>query len=212
MSDKFTLEQAIEWWEQAAKDDPIRLITGGHCTNLEQFLGNGFLETRPVIDLVRKVHKKAPRNIVLAEYGCGMGRLTFWLHQALRKAIGVDASETMIAKAGDAMPGPEYHRCGGSSFPLKAGSVDVVFSKIVFQHLPRQAVCDIIADAHRVLRPGGLLFFQLPTCEDATDAAYAETPQMVSRWARIEIEDALVDFNIEQLPIGEHWGWHVARK
>ena len=212
MKDKFNPKQAIAWWEQAAKDDPIRLITGGHCQNFEQFLGNGFLETRPVIDRVREMHKKTPSKIVLAEYGCGMGRLAFWLHQAFRRVVGVDASETMLAKAKEMMPGPKYMLCDGASFPLKAGSVDVVFSKIVFQHLPREVVRAVIADAHRVLRPGGLLIFQLPTCGDEAGVKFAETPQMVSRWSRTEIEEALGKFTVEQLPIGEHWGWHVARK
>lgn len=212
MSENFNQQQAADWWEDAARNDPIKFITGGHCLNFEQFLGNGYLETRPVIDLIYNMRSMALGKLVLAEYGCGMGRLTFWLHQALRRAIGVDVSETMLAKAEKLMPGPKYVHCDGVSFPLKANSVDIVFSKIVFQHLPRETVRAIIADAHRVLRKGGLLIFQLPTCEDAADVKYAETPQMASRWARREIEDALADFTIELLPIGDHWGWHVARK
>ena len=212
MTENFNPEQAIAWWENAAQSDPIRLITGGHCQNFEHFVGNGFVETRPVLAEIFKHQEKALKNTTVAEYGCGLGRLTFWLHRDCRRAIGVDASPTMIDQAARLMPGPEYLVCDGASFPLKDRSVNVVFSKIVFQHLPRDVVRDVIADAHRVLRPSGLLIFQLPTCEDEADALFAATPQLVSRWTRAEIEDALNPFTIEQLPIGEHWGWHVARK
>jgi len=217
MTDKFTPEQAIEWWEEAAEKDPIRLITGGHCQNFEQFLGNGFLETQAVLKEVAKHIKNKPlMRVRLVDYGCGLGRLTLWLAQELGRVVGVDASATMVDKATTFSPvyasTPDYKLCDGRSFPLKARSVDVVFSKSVFQHLPRDVVREVIADAHRVLRPGGILIFQLPACEDDADAAYAETPQRVSRWSRHEIEEALAEFTIEQLPIGKHWGWHVGRK
>jgi SAM-dependent methyltransferase len=47
--------------------------------------------------------------------------------------------------------------------PFESGSFDLVYSRYVLQHLPGRAmVRSYLAEFIRVLRPGGLLVFQLP--------------------------------------------------
>jgi SAM-dependent methyltransferase len=46
--------------------------------------------------------------------------------------------------------------------PLRTGSVDVVFSYSVLQHIDRQKVMHFFGEAGRVLKPGGVLLVQLP--------------------------------------------------
>ena len=51
---------------------------------------------------------------------------------------------------------------GRSLEGIETGSFDLCFSFLVFQHLPRPVVSSYFSEVARVLRPGGLFFFQLP--------------------------------------------------
>jgi ubiquinone/menaquinone biosynthesis C-methylase UbiE len=53
--------------------------------------------------------------------------------------------------------------CDGPRLPLPAASVDVVLSVLVLQHVPSSGdVKRYIAEFGRILKPGGLAYFQLP--------------------------------------------------
>jgi len=45
--------------------------------------------------------------------------------------------------------------CDCRSLPLRAGAVDIVTSRAVFEHIPPVALAEIVREAARVLRPGG---------------------------------------------------------
>jgi SAM-dependent methyltransferase len=63
------------------------------------------------------------------------------------------------------VPGCEFVALGeGGLGSLDADSFDLVYTILVLQHLPgKQAILDTVSDLFRLLRPGGLLAFQVPT-------------------------------------------------
>jgi SAM-dependent methyltransferase len=104
------------------------------------------------------------------EIGCGAGRLTRQLAGEFDKVISIDVSADMIARAKEASPGNvEFHQVDGTRVPLADDSVDAVFSVHVLQHLDDfDDVSAYVADAARVLRPGGtmMLHIALGTLEE----------------------------------------------
>ena len=48
--------------------------------------------------------------------------------------------------------------CDAASLPLESESVDFVYSRTVFEHVPATVLRGILADARRVLKPGGLSY------------------------------------------------------
>ena len=50
-----------------------------------------------------------------------------------------------------------FHTFDGQIVPLPDGSVDLVISKSVLEHVPDRQVASQLADLHRVLRPGGVM-------------------------------------------------------
>lgn len=103
----------------------------------------------------------------ILEIGCGLGRLLLPLYdRGADHCVGVDASRAMVA-AGRELLGDrniELRLCAGD------GSIDFApdnyfdfaFSIIVFQHIPDPAaVRRYLAAAFRLLKPGGLLRFQV---------------------------------------------------
>jgi ubiquinone/menaquinone biosynthesis C-methylase UbiE len=100
------------------------------------------------------------------ELGCGTGRFAADLLRRLLPAdssySGVDVSETMVRLASERLApfGPRASvvlTSGPPPLPLSDSSVDRFLSTYVLDLLPASAVQDVLAEAARVLRPGGLL-------------------------------------------------------
>ncbi len=98
------------------------------------------------------VSRWVPPDACLLDLGAGGCEL---INAAVaRRRIAVDLGPDLERRAG---PGVEAHRasCDDLSF-LAAGEVDVVFSSNFLEHLPdKDAVLRVLAEARRVLRPGG---------------------------------------------------------
>ncbi|MDA8071296.1 MAG: class I SAM-dependent methyltransferase [Actinomycetota bacterium] len=102
----------------------------------------------------------------VVEIGCGMGRMTRPLALRAGKVIGVDVSEEMVRRAREALADlTNVTLFVGSGIDLAGipdASADVVYSFIVFQHIPDPAItCRYVRDIGRVLRPGGWTLFQV---------------------------------------------------
>jgi ubiquinone/menaquinone biosynthesis C-methylase UbiE len=104
------------------------------------------------------IEKLLPRNLTLADIGCGTGSLTFELARFARKVIGVDLSGEMlrrargIAKQRD-VANVEFRQGDVLKLPLESRSVDAAFCVMVLHFLPDPARA--IAGLCRVVRPGG---------------------------------------------------------
>jgi len=97
---------------------------------------------------------------VVLDAGCGSGRVTALLVERVPegRVIGIDASESMIAKARETLgDGVELHVGSLTELEL-ADEVDVVFSNAVFHWIPDHDT--LFARLHRALRPGGTLVAQ----------------------------------------------------
>jgi cyclopropane fatty-acyl-phospholipid synthase-like methyltransferase len=99
------------------------------------------------------------------EIGCGVGRLVKPLSRRVARVVGVDLSEEMLRRAReycDDLPNVELRRTDGRLDFLADASFDLVFSHIVFQHVPRKAYVEAyFRDAFRVLVPGGIFRVQV---------------------------------------------------
>ncbi len=100
-----------------------------------------------------------PRSRIL-DYGCGYGRTLAELSRAgYENIIGVDFSAGMLARCRGQAPQSKLIRNDGRSIPLQTESCDAVLLFAVLTCIPdndeqrRQ-----IAEAERVLRPGGLIY------------------------------------------------------
>ena len=106
----------------------------------------------------------SPRWRVL-EIGCGVGRLLRPLSGRVARVVGVDVSDEMLAGAQarcEGLPNVELFRTDGGLDFLPDAGFDLVFSHIVFQHLPRKAYAErYFREAFRVLAPGGVFRVQV---------------------------------------------------
>ncbi|MCX6767749.1 MAG: class I SAM-dependent methyltransferase [Candidatus Micrarchaeota archaeon] len=114
---------------------------------------------------VRQFMPLVPRGCVVLDAGCGNGRNIPPIAEKARRVYAMDFSEKMLEEAGKLV---REKKLGGKvtlvrgdvrRLPLKAGSVDAVFSMAVVHHLKTVAGRKkAFREMHRVLKKGGLAF------------------------------------------------------
>jgi SAM-dependent methyltransferase len=96
----------------------------------------------------------------ILDYGCGYGRTLAHLSEAgFHNLVGVDFSKAMLARAHGARPASALVRNDGLSLPFKNDCFDAVLLFAVLTCIPDSNEQRILmAEAERVLQPGGLLY------------------------------------------------------
>lgn len=95
------------------------------------------------------------------EVGCGTGRHSRRLAPAASRWLALDPAPALLRLAGRRLadvPGCLVVRGCGEALPLKAAAVDAVVATWVVAYLPRRARAAVLAEALRVLRPGGAVW------------------------------------------------------
>jgi SAM-dependent methyltransferase len=98
------------------------------------------------------------------DVGCGEGELARHLPEGAW--VGVDSSPTMLAEA----PGPVVE-ADATALPFPDASFGSLALLYVLYHLPEPRPA--LAEAQRVLRPGGLLAVAVPSRHDSPELAHA---------------------------------------
>jgi SAM-dependent methyltransferase len=124
-----------------------------------------FFETGRTI--VEEAIKESPIEIktgTALEIGSGLGRVCLALAERFDNVIGLDIAPEMVKRAQEVAPSPKirYEVGDGHSLqPVGNGTIDLVLTFTVFQHIPdRRVIQSYIEEAGRVLRPGGAFVFQ----------------------------------------------------
>jgi ubiquinone/menaquinone biosynthesis C-methylase UbiE len=116
-------------------------------------------EFRKTLALLGRVKEFGPGSDLL-EIGSGTGWFTILARREGYRAVGVDVSWELVefARKRAAAAGIEapFHVASAESLPLPDATFDVAYANSVMEHVRpwREAV----AEAYRVLKPGGLLF------------------------------------------------------
>jgi SAM-dependent methyltransferase len=188
-------------WNRRARERPEKYIAGFHDASEEVFRESGRHDVAIVFSGLERL-LSADRDVV--DIGCGIGRMDEFIAPRVRSLIGVDVSGEMIARARARLahlPNLRFVEGDGCSLPLPDEAADLVFSHVVFQHVPRRIVPRYFAEAWRVLRPGGDFVFQLPQRDSRTppDAPDRDTYSM-RFWDIEDVEARLRALGFEPRP------------
>lgn len=148
-----------ETWEQRALRSGLRatMAPGDRKGKLNEFMDD-------LHKLALSPYLKLKGNEVLLDFGCGTGRISFWLMNRVKKVIGLDITQEMLIAAKHQ---EEIMRDGnidfvhydGTRFPLSNESFDLITSVWVLQHIIRKEdFSSIIAEISRILKKGGRLY------------------------------------------------------
>jgi SAM-dependent methyltransferase len=109
-----------------------------------------------------------PDGAVVVDVGCGGGTYTrAWSELGARRVVGVDSSPPVLDSAREdhgALPGVEFVEGDAAATGLPDREADVVFERALVHHVADLA--PVVAEARRLLRPGGMYLVQDRTPED----------------------------------------------
>lgn len=162
-----------KWDELASINSRYYVLTDlGEKISETEFKQTGNKDFNQLIanDLLLKNRLGNFKEKTVLEIGCGTGRITEFLAENFAKVFAIDISEEMVRIGRERLNthrNIEFIANDGQNYPLKDNSVDLVFSFIVFQHMPNKEVIENnFREIKRVLKNDGMVKIQvrgLPT-------------------------------------------------
>jgi SAM-dependent methyltransferase len=152
-------------WERFAAEDPLFYIDPalGTETSVADFIAAG----EPLAAWAMEWAGDLPGRDRALEIGCGVGRNTVHFGARFARVDGVDVSPTMVRLAREQEPPDNvvFDTTNGRDLALfEDGVFDLVFSHLVFQHVPDDAtVAGYLREVARVLKPRGVAVLQFDT-------------------------------------------------
>lgn len=165
------LKELQKNWDQFGRTDPlwaIRTSAGkeGNKWRLDEFFATGQAEIQATFEHMASVGITVPRKAAL-DFGCGIGRLTQALAGRFEQTYGIDIAPSMIEQA--RQHNQHGDRCqyllneADHLGVFSNASFDFICSLITLQHMEPVYAKRYIGEFLRILRPGGVLVFQLPS-------------------------------------------------
>lgn len=168
------LEQVRFNWDALAREDPLYAVASepgkqDRGWNEAEFFATG----RTLLEQIRA--RATSLGLELSgsralDFGCGVGRLSQPLAESYERVDALDLSAAMLSEAREraarcAARTDRIHflhntRCDLNVCPDAA--YDLVFSFLTLQHMPPEVARLFLGEFAKKLRPGGVLFFQVP--------------------------------------------------
>lgn len=133
---------------------------------VREFYGNTF-DLRYLLAFLQRAGMAPSDFPVLAEYGCGVGRVTKWLAQDFAHIKAFDVSQPHLEAAARhttsaGLSNIEYILVDDRAALAELRNIDLFYSFIVLQHNPPPIILDILAHAFAGLNENGVALFQVP--------------------------------------------------
>jgi ubiquinone/menaquinone biosynthesis C-methylase UbiE len=160
-SEKMIRSIRMKWNEAACKNVRYYIATSAFDSE-EKFIDSGKYDAEKILSGLPRFN---PKTDCALEIGCGIGRLLRAMNEHFCSLHGVDISDEMIRCGRNWLRGYSKIKLVQTTRNnldiFDDNQFDFVFSYITFQHIPsRRLIMKYIAEAYRVLKPGGYFRFQ----------------------------------------------------
>jgi SAM-dependent methyltransferase len=158
-----TREQLLAFWDRSTLAE-AKAVIGDDVWDerIEEDLALIFLGIPELLDDARKT-----KYCIVAEIGCGIGRLLKPLAESGYQTVGLDTSPTMLSHAINFLKDvpetriPVLAHIVDNRFPISSGIVDFAFSFMTLQHVDDKTLAAYIVETKRILRRGGIVKAQI---------------------------------------------------
>ena len=108
-----------------------------------------------LLDVLRRRSQDLAETRLL-DIGCGVGLIHPYLAPKLGEIAAVDVAPDALEIARSANPAVRYLAYDGRRLPFPDGAFDAATTICVLHHVPPPQWPAFVAEAHRILRPGGI--------------------------------------------------------
>jgi SAM-dependent methyltransferase len=151
-------------WTRIGNEHPIFGTAGNAKFNRDAYFESGLLEIESVLSRASASGLEVARGKAL-DFACGLGRVTQALSRIFEEVHGLDISPSMIsrAKVENANPDKCHFRvcCDRSLSAFDPDFFDLIVAINVLQYTPPPLAKGYVREFVRLLKPGGLLYFQM---------------------------------------------------
>jgi SAM-dependent methyltransferase len=190
--DYLDLRPVVEFAEQTKYLDESLHVDARHERVSPPLLGSKIRN-----DMLREFLAPAPGDLV-ADLGCGSGRALLWNRDWQATVVGIDIAPFFST---DARRDVDLLIGDLRKLPFAGGTFTKAFSLDVLEHLSPEALRDMLAEANRVLAPGGALFVYTHVRKNAPIAAGLKWINILAR----QLDRAgLIDLRQEHLRKSDH--------
>jgi ubiquinone/menaquinone biosynthesis C-methylase UbiE len=138
-------------------DDRIRrsydTVAAEYAARLGDELAGKPLDRALLAALVEQAEPDTP----IADLGCGPGHVAAWLAGRGARTVGIDLSDGMVEVGRQTYPAVEFRQGDLRALPAADAEFGAAVAFYSLIHLDPADLRPALAEAHRVLRPGGLL-------------------------------------------------------
>jgi SAM-dependent methyltransferase len=103
---------------------------------------------------------------LICDLGCGPGHVAAYLRSRGAEVVGVDLSDAMIEQARRLHPDVRFTQADLRRLPFDDGALAGIVAFYSLIHLPPDELLTALAEARRVLRPGGALLLSFHIGEE----------------------------------------------
>jgi SAM-dependent methyltransferase len=115
------------------------------------------------VHLLNEITSRLPENASILDAGCGAGIPITRILSELFQVTGVDFSETQIELAKRHVPNATFICQDMTSLDFPENTFDGICSYYAIIHIPRKYHQSLLANFHRMLKPGGFALLCLGT-------------------------------------------------
>lgn len=113
---------------------------------------------------------------VVLDFGCGSGRIAYWIASKVRKVMGVEITREMIdlAEKNRTAKNVEFALYDGLHFPVFPYPFDLILSVGVLQTMKGELLKSTLSSLAQYLRKGGMFYF----IEQVSDSPNVDRPRL----------------------------------
>jgi SAM-dependent methyltransferase len=203
-------------WDARARKNAFHYIASWRKEwDLESFIASGEEDfERLVVPVLARCGLPATGKSML-ELGCGAGRMTASFAKRFERVCALDLSHEMLSRARRMHTEQKnilWLLSNGVDLScVPSDSMDFVFSYLVLQHLPKEALSlQYIREMLRVIRPGGVFLFQFngglePTMNWRGRLAWGVTDALWAMRLGTLTRAAATAFGLDPAMAGKSW-------
>jgi SAM-dependent methyltransferase len=138
----------------------LRVLVVGHA-DAENFLETGRRDSEMVRQAAKLAGQPVEQMKDILDWGCGCGRVARWSKDLTGPQIhACDYNEELVGWVATNLPFIDARNNDLTPpLPYEAHSMDYVYALSIFTHFTDELAVTWMQEMHRILRPGGLLFF-----------------------------------------------------